>query len=240
MPQAGATLRRAVHNYSGFVGSTTQVITDHPHVVMTYDDGPDPRDTPRILEALDQAGSTATFFVLAGRAQRSPSLLNEISAAGHEIGLHGLDHRRPTTFGAIETLRRLRDGKAIVEDLTGHAVRWYRPPYGAQNARTWSATKAAGLHAVMWGATTWDWRDVDQQTRVDKVLSCTRKGAIVLCHDGFAGAADGAMDGPAPVLDKYDLANKVLHEFSLRGLQARSLSDALVDGRPFLRAWFSH
>lgn len=229
----------ALHNHSQAVGSITKVVTPLPQVVLTYDDGPDPDHTPGILRALDQAGCTATFFVLGGRARRHPRLLQEAVAAGHEIGLHGIDHRVPTSFSPLQTQQRLQDGMAMIEDITGRAVRWYRPAYGAQTLRTWRATKSAGLEPVMWSATAADWRDVDQQVRVETALSGAESGAILLCHDGFADASDGAEDGMAPHVDKSDLARRVLEGFRARGMEGRSLSHALEFGLPFRRAWFS-
>ncbi|MDQ2826661.1 MAG: polysaccharide deacetylase family protein, partial [Actinomycetota bacterium] len=100
------------------------------HVALTFDDGPDPGSTPRFLEALDRLGWRATFFMLGSMVDRAPALAAEVAAAGHEIAVHGYEHRS-------ELLQRPR---AVIDDLalavdsvasaTGRWPVWFRPPYG--------------------------------------------------------------------------------------------------------------
>ncbi|MGY1854929.1 polysaccharide deacetylase family protein [Modestobacter sp. SYSU DS0290] len=221
---------RLVHRLAAPAGSVVGVRTAAPHVVLTFDDGPEPGGTDRVLAALAQHGATATFFVLLTRVARHGGLLDEVVAAGHEIGLHGVDHRPLPDFRATEVARRTRAGRAALEDRTGRAVRWFRPPYGRQTPQSWLAVRSAGLVPVMWGATTWDWRDVPQEERVAKALSGSTAGAVLLAHDGIAGPDDGVDDGPPPVVDRGDLVDRVLRGLAQRSLSARSLGDALASG----------
>jgi peptidoglycan/xylan/chitin deacetylase (PgdA/CDA1 family) len=211
-------------------GSVVSVRTSARHVVLTFDDGPEPRGTDRILPVLAEAGATATFFVLLTRVRRHPDLLDEVVAAGHEVALHGVDHRALPDLPPAEVWSALRAGKAELEDAAGRTVRWYRPPYGRQTPRTWRAVTRAGLEPVLWGPTTWDWKHVSQAERLAKAQQGIAPGAIVLAHDGFAGPDDGVQDGPAPVLDKAELIGSVLRGYRERGLSARSLTDALDTG----------
>lgn len=231
---AKAALRR-----SGIAGSVVGVRTSLPHVVLTYDDGPDPRGTAAVLEALRQGGATATFFVLLTRARLFGSLLGEILAAGHELGLHGPDHRRLPPMPFIEVRRRTVGAKAELEDRAGRPVRWIRPPYGAQTPSNWLAIRSAGLEPVMWTRTTWDSREVAQSERVRKATENPKAGSILLAHDGFAGASDGVNDGPEPGVDRGQLAGLVLAALSGHGLQGRSLSDALASGTVDRATWFT-
>ncbi|MGY1708520.1 polysaccharide deacetylase family protein [Geodermatophilus sp. SYSU D00758] len=231
--------RRIVRRGIGaLAGSVVSVRTDHPEVVLTFDDGPEPGGTDRVLAALADARATATFFVLLGRVRRHPGLLAEVVAAGHEVALHGADHRALPTLPADEVARTLRDGKAELEDVTGRPVRWSRPPYGRQTVRNWRAATAAGLLPVLWGPTTWDWKDVPDAERVARAQQGVRPGAIVLAHDGFAGPEDGAGDGPPPVLDRGELIAGVLAGWAERGLAARSLQHALERGALVRETWF--
>ncbi|MEU4804666.1 polysaccharide deacetylase family protein [Actinosynnema sp. NPDC023587] len=222
----------------GVAGSVCAVRTEAPYVVLTYDDGPDPAGTAEVLAALAESRATATFFVLLTRVRRFPGLLAEVAAAGHEIALHGPDHRRLTRLRPDEVARRTRDARAELEDLTGRRVRWFRPPYGAQSFGTWRAVTRCGLVPVLWGPELRDWADLPQAERLAGAVRSARAGSIVLGHDGFAGPGDGVDDGPAPTLDRGDLTRRLLHACAARGLAGRSLGDALEAGEPSRRARF--
>ncbi|MGY1751792.1 polysaccharide deacetylase family protein [Blastococcus sp. SYSU D01042] len=219
-------------------GSIVRVRTTEPRVVLTFDDGPEPGGTDRVLAALADAGATATFFVLVGRVRRYRSLFDEIVAAGHEVALHGVDHRALPERATGEVAAAMRAGRAELEDAAGRTVRWHRPPYGRQTPRTWRAVTGAGLMPVLWGPTTWDWRDVPHDERLTKAREGVHPGAIVLAHDGFAGAEDGAADGPAPVLDRGRLIAEVLAGYAADGWGACSLGEALEVGTAVREARF--
>ncbi|MEH3077167.1 MAG: polysaccharide deacetylase family protein [Quadrisphaera sp.] len=239
MSGAVQQVKRFVRRHSGVVGSVISLDRVPGRFALTYDDGPEPGGTDRVLEVLAQRGVTATFFVLVGRARREPGLLAEVVAGGHEVALHGLDHRALTGFSREEVLRRTRDGRAALEDLTGREVRWVRPPYGRQTLSSWRAVRAAGLEPVMWGGTTWDNREATTAERVGSAVRNASDGLVLLAHDGFAGCADGVDDGPAPQIDRGDLARRVLDAFDERGLRAGSVAELEAAGGSLRRgAWF--
>lgn len=220
------------------VGTVRAVATAEPHVVVTYDDGPDPVATPLVLEKLAQHGATATFFVLMTRARRYPEMIREILAAGHEIGLHGVDHTRLTTLPVREVHRRTRDGKSELENLTGRPVRWFRAPYGALLPAHWTAVRRTGLMPVAWGPTPSDWVELPEEELAAEAMRGCAAGEILLAHDGMAGPGDGAPDGSAPAIDRGKLADLMLTGLADRGLQGRSLHDSLRHGRTRRWAWF--
>ena len=227
-----------VRSHSAVIGSVLGVKTVQPHIVLTYDDGPHPGGTERVLEVLAERGATATFFLLMGRVRRYPSLLADIVDGGHEIALHGIDHRPLTDFTPTEVTARTASGRAELEDLVGARVQWMRPPYGRQTFGSWRAIRRTGLEPVMWGPTTFDSRQATTAERVAGALRGAERGAILLAHDGFANKADGVDDGDEPVLDRGDLTRRVLDAYDELGLSGRSLCDALVTGSPFRGAWF--
>jgi peptidoglycan/xylan/chitin deacetylase (PgdA/CDA1 family) len=220
------------------IGSLRSVRTDEPHAVITFDDGPEPGNTERVLEALAARGATATFFVLVRRAEQCRSLLGEVRDAGHEIGLHGVDHRRLTTLRPEDVERGLVDGRRRLEDLLGEPVRWFRPPYGAQTPGVWRAVLRRGMVPVVWGPAAWDWLDRPAAELAERAMSGMARGSVLLTHDGFAGKDDGVDDGPPPRLDRGELVRRVLDGMAERGLTACSLSTALQHGRAEYRAWF--
>lgn len=234
-------LLRPLATLTAPIGSVTAVTGADRSVVLTYDDGPHPVNTPAVLDALAETGATATFFVLLTRVRQEPGVVRETIAAGHEIALHGSDHRAMTTLPPAEATRRLVDGRKELEDVTGRAVRWFRPPYGRQNAHTWRETRRAGLTPVMWGPSLADSRtDLDDDGRIAFALSKTVAGSILLCHDNFADATDGADDGTAPDLDRARLARRLIAALAERDLRCLSLADVLAAGAsPSKRSWFS-
>src|SRR5690349_11695075 len=99
-------------------------------VLLTYDDGPDPVGTPAVLRELAAAGARATFFVLGTRVMLYPDVFRAVVAEGHEIGLHGADHRRVDQVPEAEFSRLLAEAKDLLEQAVQRPVVWYRPPYG--------------------------------------------------------------------------------------------------------------
>ena len=213
------------------IGSVSSVRTRAGHVIFTYDDGPTPVRTPALLRALAEHRATATFFVLMTSVRDNPSLLAEVMDAGHEIGLHGIDHRHLSQLPPRLVEDNLRRGKAELEDVIGRQVRWFRPPYGDQSIGAWRAIKRTGMESVIWSSTSWDWNpDVDNDTRVRMAGMSLAAGSIVLLHDGFASTRELADELVEPVLDRYDLSNRLLSLCADQGLAGRSLADALAAG----------
>ena len=205
--------------------------------MLTYDDGPQPGGTDKVLSALAEVGWQATFFVLVGRARKYPGLLGEVVAAGHEVALHGVDHVRLTSLSASAVRTRTRDGRRELEDLVGERVRWFRPPYGAQRVSTWAATRSAGVTTVVWSDQIGDWQD-DPVAEIAGRAASVRRGSVVLMHDGYADSFDGVDDGPAPRFDRGELARRIVGGLGERGLVGVSLGQALSSGTAVRGAWF--
>jgi peptidoglycan-N-acetylglucosamine deacetylase len=146
-------------------------------IALTFDDGPHPEWTPRVLDVLARAGARATFFPLSARALTHPDLVARIRAEGHAVGLHGWGHLRHTEHA--------RAAVAADTDLALTAfdapVRWWRLPYGM--AAPWSAELAAerGLEIAGWTHDTFDWRG----DSVEAMRFTPRDGEVVLLHDAL-------------------------------------------------------
>src|SRR5258706_9126395 len=99
-------------------------------VALTFDDGPDPLSTPNFLRVLERRRVRATFFLLGRMVRMAPQLAGSIRDAGHEVGLHGYDHRCLLWRGPRATYDDLARGRDAIAAVTGSVPRWFRPPYG--------------------------------------------------------------------------------------------------------------
>ncbi|MBV9661930.1 MAG: polysaccharide deacetylase family protein, partial [Acidimicrobiales bacterium] len=154
------------------------------HVALTFDDGPDAEATPRVLALLDELGWRATFFCLGTQAERSPGLVRDIVERGHELGVHGHEHRSHLRRGARAVTTDVARARAKLEDLSGRSLEWFRPPYGGVSMSSLVAARRNSLRMVLW--TTWgiDWKpDSTGQTVADNVARTFVPGATVLLHD---------------------------------------------------------
>jgi peptidoglycan/xylan/chitin deacetylase (PgdA/CDA1 family) len=151
--------------------------------VLTFDDGPDPDCTPRVLEALAASDARATFFVLGEHALEHPDLLAEAVGAGHELALHGMTHRRHDVLGPAEAERELADGIEAIATATGRRPAWYRPPFGASSPQLAAACEELGLRLAYWSAWGHDWEESSAERIAAQVKRDLRPGAVVLLHD---------------------------------------------------------
>jgi peptidoglycan/xylan/chitin deacetylase (PgdA/CDA1 family) len=194
------------------------------HVALTFDDGPDPRFTPRLLATLDARRVHATFFLLGPMAQAAPGLAAEIASAGHEIAVHGWEHRYATVRGpgALHDVARACDTIAAV---TGALPRLYRPPYGVLSAGALIAARRLELRPILWSSWGREWAPGATPGSVQATLASTLDGgATVLLHDSEAAAPAGtaaAALGALPWL---------LDECGRRGLRTGPIAGHLADG----------
>jgi peptidoglycan/xylan/chitin deacetylase (PgdA/CDA1 family) len=163
------------------------------HVALTFDDGPHPRSTPHFLAALAEQDVRATFFVLGRELARNPGLGREIAAAGHEIAVHGWDHRcllrrRPTAIH--DDLARTID---LIQDTTGRRPRWFRAPYGVFSTASLLAARRLGLTPVLWTCWGMDWtRRATPASVAATVRRRLRGGGTILLHDSDVEATVGS------------------------------------------------
>jgi len=193
------------------VGVWKRAARDDGAIGLSFDDGPHPEATPRILDILERAGVRATFFVVGEAAAAHPELIARIRAAGHELASHGHRHRHalfqrwPLT-GFIDTWRALRELDR---------PRFYR---GAHGAYSWSVLAAAwlrGAQPVNWTVEAHDWHPEFTPAAVTaKVLREARSGGVIVMHDGGRGAARSVHALPP-----------VLAGLAKRGLRAMPLGE---------------
>jgi len=157
-------------------------------VHLTFDDGPDPRWTPRVLEVLAEAGARATFFVLGARIAQAPEPMLRAVAEGHEIGLHGDRHRRHSELARDELARDTERALGRLASLGVHPARW-RAPWGAETADTRSVAAELGLELAGWTLDTHDWRGDTAAQMYERCAPALAESAVVLMHDGIGPGA---------------------------------------------------
>ncbi|WP_372458154.1 polysaccharide deacetylase family protein [Streptantibioticus parmotrematis] len=202
-------------------------VGDPGHVALTFDDGPDPDSTPRFLDALDRLGVRATFFLLGSALARAPQIGRTLVAAGHEVAVHGWEHRRPWRPAPSRDRQEVRRAVETVREVCGTEPRWYRPPYGILTGGLWTASRLAGLRPVLWSAWGRDWEAGATPASVLRtVLGELRGGGTVLLHDTDHASAPGSW---RVTLEALPLLVDRCREL---GWRVGPLEDHLADPRP--------
>ncbi|ACI58258.1 polysaccharide deacetylase (plasmid) [Rhizobium leguminosarum bv. trifolii WSM2304] len=162
-----------------------QAGTGDRSIYLTFDDGPNPECTRRILDVLAEHRVPATFFVLGAYVEDHPDLLRRVVAGGHSVGNHTMTHPDLSACDSETVEREIREAsKAIVSACPQAAVQHIRAPYGAWSEDVLSRSMIAGLRPVHWSIDPRDWSRPGVDAIVDTVLAAARPGAIVLLHDG--------------------------------------------------------
>lgn len=154
------------------------------HCYLTFDDGPHPDWTPRVLDALARADVRATFFVIGRLAQQSATLLREVRAAGHVVGNHGFSHRHPWTLTRSRARSEVRAALDTIAQALGERPQWFRPPHGRLGAYLVEAAREEGQRVALWSVSAIDWGPLATPGRIGSRLGSLRAGDIVLMHDG--------------------------------------------------------
>ena len=154
-------------------------------IAITFDDGPDPVLTPRLLDLLKQRGIHATFFLVGKNAAAFPEVVSRIVAEGHEVANHSWSHPLLTQMGQDGVESQLRRTHDAIVKACGTAPLLYRPPYGAVRlSQRTRIEKTFGYPAILWDVDPQDWKHPRNAQKVyDSILSLTRPGSIILCHD---------------------------------------------------------
>jgi len=158
-------------------------------LALTYDDGPNPAQTPKLMEILARHDAHATFFTIGQWAKREPGLLRELEAAGHALGNHTYTHPTMPLLSSAQVkdeLARCRDAveSAGVEFSTVNGEMLMRPPYGRRRPGTLRAMREEGYVPVTWSVTCYDWRKSATRRKIAHRAGRAIEGDVILLHDG--------------------------------------------------------
>jgi peptidoglycan/xylan/chitin deacetylase (PgdA/CDA1 family) len=159
-------------------------------LALTFDDGPNPAWTPRLLDILASYDVRATFFMVGSHALAEPALVRRVVAEGHLIGNHSWSHPNLAYTRTSRVRDELARSKQTLEELTGAPIRYFRPPFGARRPAVLRAARGLGMVPVLWNAMTSDWSEPSTDKIVARLTSkidgLERRGraANIVLHDG--------------------------------------------------------
>jgi peptidoglycan/xylan/chitin deacetylase (PgdA/CDA1 family) len=192
-------------------------------IALTFDDGPDPDLTPRVLDLLDEGGAQATFFCVGARARAHPHLVREIAARGHTVENHAFEHSRAMGFYGVRRLvRDIGDAQKTLADITGSAPKFFRAPFGIRTPLTEPALARLGLRCVAWNIRSLDSVDSSADRVAARVVRRLAPGAIVLMHDGIEGRRGRVTRNPPSVLGALPPVFATMRERAWRSVTLRS------------------
>src|SRR5580658_9919819 len=175
---------------SQLFGRTLVAGSDIQEVAFTFDDGPNDPYTFQLLELLARHQVRATFFLVGGYVRQRPEIAQAVRQSGHLIGNHTMTHPSLLWEPPARVREELAGCSAVIEDATGEAVKWFRPPFGSRRPDVLRAAAELGLTPVMWNITAHDWDATDPRALAARVQRGLRRNqgrqrsSNLLLHDG--------------------------------------------------------
>jgi len=187
---AGGCAYAALWPGSQLFGATLIAPARPGELALTFDDGPNPAWTPRLLEILAREDVHASFFLVGSKAETETSLVRQIAEAGHLIGNHSWSHRNLALAPARLIDEELRRTTETLEQIIGAPVRTFRPPFGARRPAVLRIARRLGLVPVLWNAMTSDWKIPSAEAIAERLartidrLQWRGRAANIVLHDG--------------------------------------------------------
>jgi len=167
-------------------------------IALTFDDGPVPGVTDRILDELKQRGGRATFFMIGERIAAAPELARRVIAEGHEIGNHTYTHPKLTELPPMRVEEEIQRTQDAIREVLGLQPAWFRPPYLAFRDNLAPFVTTRGMRIVHGNVDPADWSRPGEEKILEAITRDTKAGSIIICHD-FCEQTANAM---GTILDK--------------------------------------
>lgn len=159
-------------------------------VALTFDDGPHPVYTPRLLDGLKARGVHASFFMVGENAAANPELVERIYEEGHLIGNHTYSHQQLTTLSEEAATQELTKTQEVLEQITGEWPLYVRPPFGSWNREL---EGEVSMLPVLWSVDSLDWTTTNTAEIVRRVVTQVKEDDIILMHDYYASSVEAAL-----------------------------------------------
>lgn len=169
----------------------SEIIIEDKKVALTFDDGPHPEYTPKLLDGLKKRNVKCTFFLLGQSAEMHPELVKRIAEEGHLIGNHTYTHVQLTTLSDKMAKKELDMTDKVICDITGKNVEYVRPPFGDWNQKS---TMMDSYIVVLWNVDSRDWVLKNRDCIVRNTLPFVKDKSIILMHDSYQTSVDAALD----------------------------------------------
>lgn len=199
MVWASASIRSGV-----YVRAFCRENTDRKVVYLTFDDGPHPPETERVLDVLRERGARATFFLIGSKVSGNESVLRRMLEEGHALGLHTYSHAGTFPLLSFDNmLADVNEGKRAVESVAGKKISLFRPPFGVTNPTIAKVVRTLGLQTVGWDVRSFDTMFCKSSEHsckqsghdryvpvVERIMKQVRPGSVILLHDRLDGASE--------------------------------------------------
>jgi len=214
------------------LGAITRVTTDDKVVALTFDEGPDPVWTPRLLEVFDRFDAKATFFWLGQFAKDHPEVVRQAAEAGHTIANHSFDH---PSFPLVSRQERRRQVLACAAALEPYQTRLFRSPYGNESMASRLQIRLMGYQVINWDIVGYDYLEHDAEWMAGQMVGEIRPGSIVLLHDRILSAPEPGCFNREPMVESVRMVLERL------GSEYRfvTVPELLEHGKPERSTWYS-
>ena len=168
----------------------TAAVPQEKYIALTFDDGPWPETTERLLDGLAARNAKATFFLIGEQIGAMEDTVRRMADEGHQVGSHTYTHMDLSRGDSAERLREIEKTDALLRALLGEGRYWLRPPWGFMSAQT---AREIGVPMVYWSLDTEDWRRLDADAVTREIVDHVRGGDIILMHDPYATSVEAAL-----------------------------------------------
>lgn len=165
-------------------------LLEKKRVALTFDDGPHPLYTPKLLEGLQEESVSCSFFLLGSQAQEYPELVKEMYSQGHLLGNHSYNHVILSRLPDSQACDQVNRTSQLLRELTGEPATYLRPPYGEWNEKL---SSQVDMIPVLWTLDSLDWSLQNTEAIVRRVVSTVEDGDIILMHDSFPTSVEAAI-----------------------------------------------
>jgi peptidoglycan/xylan/chitin deacetylase (PgdA/CDA1 family) len=158
--------------------------TENNEIFLTFDDGPHPVYTPKVLEILKQHNARATFFLIGEKVLLHPGITEKIKSEGHTIGNHSLSHKKLIRLKKSKIIHEITQAEKTIEKITGEKPLFFRPPHGRFDLRFKKMLEELQYQMVIWSLLSYDYQEENHVKLTQRIRDHIHSGAIILFHDG--------------------------------------------------------